>query len=218
MSLLTPRAQPPRITGAILAGGLSRRFGRDKAAVKLNGVPLVLRVARLLAAQVSEIWLITNQPVRHAVFGLPLAIDLVPHQGPAGGLVTALFYSPGPWVLAAAVDNPFVSPTLLADLARRADGTSRAAVVCCSPGGLEPFPGLYAKRLLPRLVKFLQSENHPKRFLEICRPQVISEKEVRNLDPEFSSFINLNTPRDLELSTAAAPAVASLDNHRRLKI
>jgi molybdopterin-guanine dinucleotide biosynthesis protein A len=185
------------LTGAILAGGFSRRLGQDKAALQLGGKPLTLWVNEALAPLVTICWLITNQPLAHLGFGLPLMTDLRPFQGPAGGLLTALFSARTPWVLAAAVDNPFLAPALLAELAARAGRTSRPAVVCRSPWGLEPFPGVYSIRLLPALQDFIQADRRPTRFLEVCRPQVLSETEVLALDPEGRSFFNLNTPRDL---------------------
>jgi molybdopterin-guanine dinucleotide biosynthesis protein A len=187
----------PFLTGAILAGGFSRRLGQDKAALQLGGKPLTLWVHEALAPLVADCWLITNQPLAHLAFGLPLMTDLRPFQGPAGGLLTALFAARTPWVLAAAVDNPFLAPALLAALAARARHTSRPAVVCRSLRGLEPFPGIYSVRLLPALQDFLRADRRPTRFLEGCRPQVLSETEVLALDPEGRSFFNLNTPQDL---------------------
>jgi molybdopterin-guanine dinucleotide biosynthesis protein A len=201
--------QPPsrdalasHITGAILAGGASRRLGRDKALTPLAGKALALRVADALAPLVSSCWLITNQPLAHAALGLPLVTDLWPFQGPVGGLITALFQARTPWILAAAVDNPFPAPELLARLAFLSTETSRPAVVCRSPRGLEPFPGLYAVRLLPRLTDFLRQDRRPTRFLEVCRPLVLSEEEVGRLDPEGSSFFNLNTAAEVARATA----------------
>jgi molybdenum cofactor guanylyltransferase len=202
----------PRLTGAVLAGGFSRRLGQDKAALQLGAKPLALWVSEALAPLVTISWLITNQPLAHQSFGLPLITDLQPFQGPAGGLITALFYARTPWVLAAAVDNPFLAPALLAALAARASRTSRPAVVCRSPRGLEPFPGLYAVRLLPALQNFLQTDRRPTRFLEICRPQIISETEVLALDPEGRSFFNLNTPGDLNQAEAWLAGTASLQD------
>ena len=211
--LAPTRSQDPRAqsTGAILAGGGSRRLGRDKATLELGGQALALRVAAAMAPLVSDCWLITNQPLAHLGLGLPLVTDLWPHQGPVGGLLTALFYARTPWVLAAAVDNPFPVAALIRELAARALKTSRPAVVCRSSWGLEPFPGLYSVRLLPRLTEFLQRDRRPTRFLEVCRPQVISEQEVQRLDPEGRSFFNLNTPEDVARAGAwlAAPCGAA---------
>jgi molybdopterin-guanine dinucleotide biosynthesis protein A len=188
---------PPSVTGAILAGGYSRRLGQDKASLPLSGKPLARWVAEALAAVTPEVWLITNHPQAHLVLELPLVTDLSPFQGPAGGLLTALFYARTSWVLAAAVDNPFLAPELLTELAARAARTSRPAVVCQSPWGLEPFPGLYHVRLLPSLTAFLQGERRALRFLSVCRPEIIPPEEVRRLDPDNRSFFNLNTPEDL---------------------
>jgi len=207
-------ARPP-ITGAILAGGRSRRLGQDKAALKLGGKPLAGWVAQALAPLVSELWLITNRPLEHLSLGLPLLTDLEPHQGPAGGLVTALFYARTPWVLAAAVDNPFLAPPLLEALVRRAGEGNPAAVVCRSPSGLEPFPGLYSVRLLSRLEAFLKMDRRPTRFLEVCRPLVLPWEEVNLLDPQGRTFFNLNTPEDLARAEAWLAAEASWQDMKR---
>ncbi len=195
-------ASAPLLTGAILAGGFSRRLGQDKVALRLGETPLALRVAASLAPLTTTCWLVTNHPLAHVALGLPLITDLVPWQGPAGGLATALFYAHTPWVLAAAVDNPFLAPSLLAELAARVGRTSRPAIVCRSPRGLEPFPGVYAVRLLPALRDFLQTDCSLTSFLKRCRPQIVSEAEVQTLDPESRSFFNLNTPQDLAQAKA----------------
>ena len=211
-----PLRQPDRapgashLTGAILAGGFSRRLGQDKAALQLGGKPLALWVNEALAPLVADCWLITNQPLAHQSFGLPLMTDLRPFQGPAGGLITALFSARTPWVLAAAVDNPFLAPALLAALAAQTRHTSRPAVVCRSPRGLEPFPGVYSVRLLPALQDFLQADRRPTRFLDVCRPEIISEAEGSALDPEGRSFFNLNTLLDLNRAEAWLAGTGSL--------
>lgn len=192
----------PAITGAILAGGLSTRLGRDKATLPLGGKPLALWVADALAPVVSELWLVTNQPLIHCSLGLPMITDLVPWQGPLGGLATALFYATTPWVLAAAADNPFLAPPLLAALVRRLTRAGPAAVVSQSSRGLEPFPGLYSVRLLSRLTRFLETDRRPRRFLEICRAQALPLEEVSRLDPEGLTLLNLNTPEDLAQAAA----------------
>ncbi len=194
------------ISGFILAGGMSRRLGRDKASLLLKGKPLACWVAEALAPLVSESWLVTNQVLAHLELGLPLVTDLRPRQGPLGGLETALFYACTPLALVAAADAPFLSPRLLAALAARAAKGVRTAVVCRTHAGLQPFPGIYAVKLLNRLTAFLNDDGRQaRRFLEQIRPQVLSPEEVARLDPEGLSFLNLNTPEDF---TAAARLLA----------
>lgn len=194
------------VTGAILAGGESRRLGRDKATLLLGGKPLAHWVAEALAPAVTELWLITNHPQTHLALNLPLVTDLVPFQGPLGGLATALFYARSPWVLLTSVDAPFLSPRLAAALAAAATKTTRPALVCRSQRNVEPFPGLYAVRLLSRLQDFfLQERRTFMAFLDPQRPEVWGPEIWRTFDPEGLSFENLNQPEDLARLEARAP-------------
>jgi molybdopterin-guanine dinucleotide biosynthesis protein A len=65
---------------------------------------------------------------------------------------------------------------------------------------------------LPALQNFLQTDRRPTRFLEVCRPQVLSETEVLALDPEGRSFFNLNTPQDLHRAEAWLAGTGSLQD------
>ena len=178
---------------------MSRRLGQDKPSLLLGGRPLALWVAQALAPWVEACWLVTNQPQAHLSLGLPLVTDLRPWQGPLGGLETALFYARTPLVLAAAADAPFPAPSLLAALASRAAPGVKTALVCQTSRGPQPFPGIYAVRLLPRLTAFLnEGGRQVQRFLEQCRPLALPQEEVDRLDPEGRSFLNLNTPEDLQ--------------------
>lgn len=192
-----PQALRQDLTGAILAGGRSRRLGQDKARLNLSGKPLALWVAECLAPMVADLWLITNTPLDHLDLGLPILSDLEPDQGPLGGLRTALFYSRGPWVLAASVDNPFLSPDMLSALAYRIGRTRRPAVVYGSDGCLEPFPGLYHVRLLERLAHYLRTRRHVRPFLEQIRPQLVEPKEFPGPPAQAGFLFNLNTLADL---------------------
>ncbi len=191
-----------RLTGAILAGGRSRRLGHDKASLQLAGQPLALWVAESLAPFVADLWLITNTPLDHLDLGLPILSDLVPDQGPLGGLRTALFYSSTPWVLAASVDNPFLSRELLAPLAERVGKTRRPALVYGSDRGLEPFPGIYHVRVFQRLTEYLQKRLHVRPFLEQLRPEVLPPEVCRGPESPAGFFFNLNTPEDLHRAEA----------------
>jgi molybdopterin-guanine dinucleotide biosynthesis protein A len=87
----------------ILAGGLSRRFGADKALYPIDGEPLVLRLAAVLRAAGLDPWLVAREP---RAVGLP---ELLEPEGPRHPL----------WGVAAALgegDDAFVTPCDLADL------------------------------------------------------------------------------------------------------
>ncbi len=187
----------PAVTGAILAGGQSRRMGQDKALVRVRGKSLAHWVAEVLEPVVTEVWLVSNSPETHLGLGLPLITDLVPFQGPVGGLATALFHARTPWVLLASVDAPFLSPALAAAMVEAAGKITRLALVCQADLGLEPFPGLYAVRLLPRVEDFLTVGQSFNALLARVRPEVWGPEVWRRFDPEGRSFRNLNRPEDL---------------------
>jgi molybdopterin-guanine dinucleotide biosynthesis protein A len=172
--------------------------------LKLGDKPLAHWVAEALAPVVADLWLITNHPQAHGSLGLPLVTDLVPFQGPMGGLATALFFARTPWVLLASADAPFLAPNLASALAGASGKISRPALVCRSDQGLEPFPGLYAVRLLPRVQEFLQAERSFIAFLERLRPQVWGPEMWKTCDAEGASFLNLNQPEDLARLEARA--------------
>jgi len=190
--------RPQEVTGAILAGGASRRMGRDKGTLELGGRPLALWVAQSLRPLVAELWLVTNFPDAHLSLGLPLITDLVPFQGPVGGLATALFYARTPWVLLASADAPFLRGELAAAMLAAAGRLSRPALVCRTAQGLEPFPGLYAVRLLPRVQEYLARERSFAGLLARLRPEVWQPEVWQQYDPPGLSFQNLNHPADLE--------------------
>jgi molybdenum cofactor guanylyltransferase len=62
------------VAAFVLAGGASRRMGRDKALLELNGVPMVVRMARLVGPNVASVTLI-GPPERYAHLGLHVVAD-----------------------------------------------------------------------------------------------------------------------------------------------
>ncbi|KFZ30749.1 hypothetical protein IDSA_09530 [Pseudidiomarina salinarum] len=96
-------------TGVILAGGQSRRMGRDKALLPLAGRTLLEHMQSLLAqAGVSEILISRNQP--------GFITDSYPGKGPLAGLAAVLPYCTTPQLLVVPVDMPLLQPRMLCQL------------------------------------------------------------------------------------------------------
>ena len=75
----------------MLAGGASRRMGRDKALLEVGGRPLVLRAVDALgAARAAEVLVVGGDGPALAGLGLAVVADEHPGAGPLGALVTAL--------------------------------------------------------------------------------------------------------------------------------
>jgi molybdenum cofactor guanylyltransferase len=96
------------VAGAVLTGGRSSRMGRDKALIEIDGLPLALRVARVLAdAGAGPVVAIGGDGPALEALGLRWVPDHHPGAGPLGGLLTA-FARPG-----ASID---VIPEVVADV------------------------------------------------------------------------------------------------------
>jgi molybdopterin-guanine dinucleotide biosynthesis protein A len=186
------------ITGAVLAGGQSRRLGRDKASLELAGKPLAQWVMAAIAPWVAESWLSTNQPLRHVSLGYPCLLDLWPGRGALGGLLSVMLVAQGEWILLAACDAPFLQPALLQAMIHRTRIGRPDAIICQSSRGVEPLPGLFHRRLQRPLEK--QVKKGPvalRAFLTAHRLVILPPEEVHRHDPAERSFINLNTPADM---------------------
>ena len=79
------------VAGVVLAGGLSRRLGRDKAVELIGGEPLIARCIRRLARVVDEVVVVVNTAERGARLPLPegvkVAVDMYPDGGSLGGFL-----------------------------------------------------------------------------------------------------------------------------------
>ena len=115
---------PPRLLGAIIAGGQSRRFGCDKARAELDGLSLLDHVVAGLAAQ-TEAMVICGREVR----GFTCLVDRPqPGLGPLGGLAAALHFAKlhgFDAVLTSACDTPEVP----SNLAEALTGNESAVVI-----------------------------------------------------------------------------------------
>ena len=198
-----------RVTGVILAGGMSTRLGRDKAVEPLAGQPLIGRVLSMLSDVTDTSVVVVNDEARGAELPLPedvaVAVDAYPDSGSLGGIFTGLQAASANWALVVACDMPFLNPTLLARMLELR--TDHDVIVPVLDGRPEPTHALYSKACLPHMEERLQ---HGKLkitgFYEDVRVRYITEDEVNLLDPDRLSFFNVNTQDDLDRAKALVAA------------
>lgn len=101
------KAEPTaRLGGAVLAGGTSRRMGRDKAFIRIGGSSLVERaVAVLRAGGAAPVVVVGGDTIRIRGLGLDPVADEHPGAGPLGGILTALRHLDTPIVIVMACDH-----------------------------------------------------------------------------------------------------------------
>ncbi len=183
------------MTGIVLAGGQSRRMGRDKAWIEWEGQPLVARSAGALAAAgCAEVLVVGGDATRIAARGLRAVADAMPGEGPLQALAAALAAATDPIVLVVACDMPGLRPEPLRTLAQLAEGFD-AAVPWVPPGGWEPLHAAYAKTCLPAIrARLAVGERKMTCFYPDVRVRAVTPEEVGDLE----SLRNVNTPAELE--------------------
>ena len=145
-------SRPRNLTGLILAGGKSRRFGEDKARHLVAGRAMIEHVVEAVAAVADALLVSVGEQgaaFESATRTLRQVVDRYEDAGPLAGLHAGLTAAQTPWVLAVACDMPFITPEVLhALLAAR--GPDVAAVVARTPDGrCHPLCACYHQRTLP---------------------------------------------------------------------
>ena len=193
------------ISAAILAGGKSRRMGRDKAWLDLgDGVPLVQRVVAALQRVADEI-IVVSADERFAAIGYPVVPDRYGENGAFGAIGTAIAATRGDLVCVAACDMPWPSPEVYRLLLRLADGAD--VVVPRIADEFETMHAVYRRSCLPAIERALARGNmRVISFFPEVRVREVGAAEIRVVDPELRSFTNLNTPEDLDRARADAAA------------
>lgn len=190
------------MTGIVLSGGESRRMGRDKAFLTLDGVPLIEHVLRTLRAVFPRIIIVTKTPAAYASYGAVVVMDAVDQQGPLTGIYSGLLNSTDDYNFVVACDMPFLNPDLIAYMVGLAQGHD--IVVPMVAGYLEPLHALYHRRLLPVIEERLRLDARQIRGIySEARVRYVTETEIDRYDPERRSFMNLNTPEEYKEATCS---------------
>ncbi|MCY4023998.1 MAG: molybdenum cofactor guanylyltransferase [Anaerolineaceae bacterium] len=185
-------------TVAINAGGQSRRMGRDKALVQLDGRPMLEHVIeRVSGLGQAQTLLVSNDHEAHARFGLPMVRDSLPDGGSLGGIYTALMHSHYGHTLVVACDMPFLSPTLLRYMLALCEGGYDVIVprVDGFPQGLH---AVYSQACIaPVRAQIEAGRLKVIGFYDQVRVRYLDEDEWRPLDPTGRALGNINTPEEL---------------------
>ncbi len=186
------------LTIVINAGGESRRMGENKALKRFAGQMLIERMVNRLRPLAQELLITTNQPDLFDFIELALVPDLVLGKGALGGLYTAIASAHQPLVGVVACDMPFINAGLLA--AERDLLVSQGAdvVIPRSPTGLEPLHAIYRKETcLPPVRAALESGAlRVVGWFPAVKVVEMPPDEIAKYDPDFRSFINVNTPEE----------------------
>ena len=195
-------ASPPLfdVTGGILAGGHSSRFGSNKALFSPDGETLISQAARLLRPLCRQVLVSASHANAEAYtfLGLDIVEDLHSDCGPLGGLEAMLDRCTFPWLLVLTCDMPYVNSVALQTMISHAQ-LSDALDDCLprafawqreSDGSISPFPLLIKRSVLPQLREQMQDEHYGvKAFLRTVDTYYIKTDSAQLLS-------NINRPED----------------------
>jgi len=194
---------PPLRSGIVLAGGRSTRFGSDKLAAPLHGVPLVRRAVDALAAVADEVIVVLppggERPDLPA--GVTVAHDIQEGEGPLAGLHTGLLAAVRTdQVIVAGGDMPDLQPAVLRLLLDTLDHAGVDAVALADGDRARPLP--LALRTWPAadaVHTLLHAGRRRLRdALDSLRAAVIDEPTWTALDPARRTLRDIDEPADLD--------------------
>ena len=195
------------VSGVVLAGGKSKRMGMDKRHLSVHGKPLLDRVTSVLLELFPEVLLVlAEEDISRQDDRIRIVTDLIPDCAAVGGLYTGLYHSRYSRVFVVACDMPFINPAVIGLFLQKIDATD--IVVAQLVTGLQPLHGLYSKQCLPVLKDMIDARDlrlqniADKQGLTVHR---VPETEIKRVDPQLLSFLNVNSPADLELANKISP-------------
>jgi molybdenum cofactor guanylyltransferase len=188
----------PALSAVILAGGKSRRLGKDKSQLVLGRQTLLARSITAMTTLTDDVIVVTGEPERLSKLATARVVgDVIAGSGALSGLHAGLQAARHDYALVVACDMPFLNLRLLRYMAIIAPGYD--AVVPLWRNEAEPLHAIYTRTCLPAVESLLQSGGG--RIVEFY-PQInvryLEPDEIALFDPQGLSFFNINTPQDWE--------------------
>jgi molybdenum cofactor guanylyltransferase len=203
-----------RFAGILLAGGRSSRMGTSKAHLDWSGMPLVEHLARLLRELLDGPVVVVGAPGQTLPTlpdGVETGEDAHAGRGPLEGLAAG-FRAIGDRAGAAyvsATDVPLLRPEVV-KLVTGALAEPSDAVVPQVGGRMYPLTAAYRTRVLATVERHLDEDRRRAAdLLSALEVRWLGEDELRRVDPELQSLVNLNSPEDYEAALAVRRAWAS---------
>lgn len=179
---------------AVIAGGASRRMGRDKASITADGSTWLQRVVRrALDTGAPVVVAGRTEPEDWSLQGVRFVVDDQPGLGPIGGIRTALRHC-GSGVLAVACDQPLLTTeAMLWLLTQREEEEVVDGIIVTHGDGIEPLFSIYEQSVLRLIDEGLEAGERSLR--EMIRAGRFRYSE---LPPELvPALVNVNTPEEL---------------------
>ena len=181
-------------TAIILAGGESRRMGRDKSMMPISDKPMIEHIYNQLADHFSQVLISTNDRSKYAFLGPQIVQDRVPGCGPLMGIASGLEASRNDLNFVVACDIPEIDIAFVRQMLQIAKHCD-AVVPKTSPSRYEPLFAVYRKSALPAMHEVIWSgQRKISKIFDLCKVRYVDLSHAR-------WFRNLNTIKDYQKCT-----------------
>jgi len=192
------------ILGAILAGGQSKRMGKDKLFLELNNKKLIEHTIDKVKKYLKKIVIITNQDNEFFFKNnLTTVKDCIEGQlGPLVGILTAMKWakenlSKCLWIATFPCDTPFFPESIIKNFIEESEKKESLILCASSHGRKHNIFGLWSLDLYDKLKDDLINK-------KVRKVQDWTEKnKIKNLEfifKDYDPFFNINTEEDLEFA------------------
>lgn len=214
-------AERERAAGFVLAGGESRRMGRDKALVDFAGEPLIMRALKILRQAGLEARIAgARAELEHFA---PVIADAEPGRGPLAGIGAALAACLEPRAVFVPADLPLLHSSLITYLVHRAATTGAIVTLASVNGFTQSFPAVLDRAVLPGIEVALRHGRGGcyaafqaaaaalgQQIASVPVEYLAQTGQVSHPDglPPAMWFLNVNAPADLARAEAVVRAFA----------
>jgi molybdopterin-guanine dinucleotide biosynthesis protein A len=184
-------------TAVVLTGGKSSRMGRPKALLPFDDEPLIAHVVRQLGRVFAETVVVAAPDQELPPLPVSLVRDDVAYRGPVSGIYHGLKASTSEVCFVTSCDAPFLNLALVSHLLSQISNFD--VVVPFWQDRFQPLHAIYRTSVAPLLKDQLErGELRPIFLYDKVRTHKIHDDEIRGLDPEGLSFLNMNSPVDYD--------------------
>jgi len=182
----------------ILAGGENKRFPVIKGFLEVDGKRVIESNIELLSKIFDRVIISANDPELYFYLGATMVGDVVEYRGPMTGILSALTIPEVSEIFVTACDMPFINAMLIKYIIDKWE-KEYDTLIPIFDDKPQPLLGIYSKRIAKRMEQSIKNgERSLRRFLQGINVLYINEDEVREIDPEGRSFININTIEDFQ--------------------
>tara|TARA_Y100000287_G_scaffold12463_1_gene9118 strand:+ start:430 stop:1041 length:612 start_codon:yes stop_codon:yes gene_type:complete len=191
------------ILAVVLAGGKSKRFGKDKSQVKLGDKTLIDYILTEIIDFYKDILIVTNEPIKFLDSNKIILInDIKKNLGPLGGVFSAMKWARDnrkeyKWISTFPIDTPFFKKEHLIKFYREIELDSSDLFFMKSKNTRHNIFGLWSLELYEKLELAL---NRGDRKVELWANEIGVKTIDFDIENNKDPFFNVNTKQDLEIA------------------